>query len=177
MEALFGSIDFSDDFGRFRIPDITTRVSIRDEVKNNPENFIYYTIKDSDRLDTICQRAFGSADYMLILLLFNDIYSPESWPVPNNHFRTWYKENFNWDQSLTEVLGYLDSEDRFHDPEAYVDMGDFQTTAQVISVLGLRPITRYDYELKKNEEKRVLKIPLNSVVSEIVRLINNTLGR
>lgn len=175
METRFGVVDFEDNTGRFILPNLTVHIDIPKELKDNPRNFINYDIKDGDRIDTICDRAFGSADFILILLAFNDIHQPDQWPVPSRYFDEWYTKEYPDDLTHTESVGYLDSEGRRHDPEAYVDKGVYASVSNCVGALGLRSVLQYDLVKTKNENKRKLKIPLPSLANELFRAIETAL--
>lgn len=60
---------------------------IKDVMEQNIDAYYYYTIKDSDRPETLAERIYGDAEAHWIILYSNNIYDPYyDWPMDNRTF-------------------------------------------------------------------------------------------
>lgn len=60
---------------------------IKDVMEQNIDAYYYYTIKDSDRPETLAERIYGDAEAHWIILYANNIYDPYyDWPMDNRTF-------------------------------------------------------------------------------------------
>lgn len=67
------------------VVDILRRVKINSKAANDASLFGSYTLKDTDRPDTIAHKLYGDSELHWIILLFNEIHNPYyEWPMDYN---------------------------------------------------------------------------------------------
>lgn len=64
-------------------PNIMRRTALSEEMKNNRQLYIAYTIKDGETPEMLSDRIYDSPDYAFVILMVNDIHNVfEDWPLP-----------------------------------------------------------------------------------------------
>lgn len=141
--------------------DVTRRTAFLSEVKENPNAYQDYEIRDGESPHMIADRAYDNPDYYWIILLFNDRHDEiEDWPLDQLSLDSYIKRKYD-------------------DPNGIHHWEAISTGAWVClqhPEYDRIPITNSEWEMRLNEEKRKIKIPLPayvlSIVNEHNRLIN-----
>lgn len=167
LSRFFGQAEYNKQGQIVAIPDLTKHVAIPDEYKNNSKYWILYDLKDSDTLSGLSKSVYGSHHYWFLITLLNDMVNIDnSWPIPENGFREWFKKNFP-ELEYSDVYQWVDSKGNVHTPEAYVDLGEVKSIAEAIQKYNLSAVTYFSYFYSKNEEKRRLKLLLPEYATNI----------
>jgi hypothetical protein len=158
LTRYYGTTQFdSIKMGNVMVPNITKGISIPDIYKKDPRYFTQYTLRDSDRLDTLSNTVYGTTKFWWLIALMNDMYDiRESMPLNDDEFNAMLKDKYPLSQSL-DVLFYTDSGGNITDPYAIGRLDNIDID-NVIIRYGLTPITIYDYEIEMNNRNREIKI-------------------
>lgn len=142
--------------------DITKIVTIDQRTKDNPNNYLSYTIQN-ETPEILADRMYDSADDSWVILLFNDIFDvDDQWPISYNDFEQYVISKYG--ESLYDIKFYR----------------SLQTNAIVDSThptYDLLPVTNYEYEIELNDSKRSIKVPVPQVAVEIKRTQRKALKR
>lgn len=144
-----------------RVKNLFRRVKLRDDLQNVFTLFNKYQIKDGARPDTVAEANYGSSDYDWVVLLTAGIVNvTDQWPLSDKDLYR-YAEN-KYGNELTAVRFYettevKDSSNRLILPKGKVVDSNFTIPNPSNPSANLNPvtaITNYEYEVRKNEEKR-----------------------
>lgn len=144
-----------------RVKNLFRRVKLRDDLQNVFTLFNKYQIKDGARPDTVAEANYGSADYDWVVLLTAGIVNvTDQWPLSDKDLYRYVENKYGTD--LTAVRFYettevKDSSNRLILPKGKVVDSNFTIPNPSNPNANLNPviaITNYEYEVRKNEEKR-----------------------
>ena len=144
-----------------RVKNLFRRVKLRDDLQNVFTLFNKYQIKDGARPDTVAEANYGSADYDWVVLLTAGIINvTDQWPLSDKDLYR-YVEN-KYGNELTAVRFYettevKDSNGRLILPAGKVVDSNFTIPNPSNPNANLNPVTavtNYEYEVRKNEDKR-----------------------
>ena len=144
-----------------RVKNLFRRVKLRDDLQNVFTLFNKYQIKDGARPDTVAEANYGSADYDWVVLLTAGIVNvTDQWPLSDKDLYRYVENKYGSD--LTTVRFYettevKDSSNRLILPKGKVVDSNFTIPNPSNPNANLNPvtaITNYEYEVRKNEEKR-----------------------
>lgn len=77
------------------VPNLLFRVNVIREILGNISAYYTYTIKDSDRPDTLAEKVYGDPMAFWIIFYANDIYDPEyDWPLNSDAFEKYIKTKY-----------------------------------------------------------------------------------
>lgn len=133
--------------------DLTRRTALSRLNKNDAFIYFDYTIKDGDTPIILADRIYDDGDLFWLIMYFNDIYDIEDqWPLTS----------VSLDRFIARV--YDNPQGVHHYESAYhgftVD-SDWEESDRVT-------ITNYEYEFRRNEAKRKIKILLPELIGEII---------
>jgi hypothetical protein len=146
-----------------RVKNLFRRVKLRDDLQNIFTLFNKYQIKDGARPDTVAEANYGSADYDWVVLLTAGIVNvTDQWPLSDKDLYRYVENKYGTD--LTAVRFYettevKDSSNRLILPKGKVVDSNFTIPNPSNPNANLNPvtaITNYEYEVRKNEEKRTI---------------------
>lgn len=151
-----------------RVKNLFRRIKLRDDLKNNFTIFNKYEIKEGARPDTVAQEIYGKSDYDWIVLISAGIVNVrDEWPLSNYHLYNYCLEKYGDDLNSTkhyETKEIKDSSGRIVLPVGKVVDSDFTIPNPSNTIINLSqsqvvtPVTNYEYEIRKNEEKRSIYI-------------------
>lgn len=128
-------------YDKYLITDITRRMYIQDKFKNKIGIFDEYIVKDGDTPESIAWKFYGNPNYHWVILLMNDIIDPfYDFPLSDNELSKF----------VTDTYG-AGNENSPHHYELNGVVVDANTP-------NAAPISNFEYEYHKNEEKRKIKI-------------------
>jgi len=143
-------------YNGFAIKDITLKNKLVKQIMEKPFSYSPYFVTDFDRPDSLAYKFYGDAELHWIILLANNIVSVyDDWPVSDLVLRQSIISNFG-EAGLNEVIYYLDQNGELMDPR-YLNSGQLVT-----------PVTRYEYQMRFNDTKRIIIIPKKELVNDIV---------
>ena len=148
-----------------RVKNLFRRVKLRDDLQNVFTVFNKYQITEGERPDTVAEKLYGSSDYDWIVLLTAGIINVyDQWPLSDRDLYQ-YAEN-KYGNDLTAVRFYettevKDSSGRLILPKGKVVDSGFTIPNPSNPNATINPvtaITNYEYEVRKNEDKRGIYI-------------------
>jgi len=167
-----------------KLTNILRRFKIKSSVKSGVDVYYEYDIQAGDRPDTIAEKYYGSAAYAWVVLHFNEILDPVfGWPLFNFEFTQYIKGKYGsissaqatvheYRQILTNSKVLIDGS-KVAKRWVVIDLTTYNTLAEVDKEL----ITKYDYEIDANDEKRKIKILdkrfLNQIQDEVEDILIN----
>ena len=151
----------SDDY--VTVKNLFRRIKLRDDLQNVFTIFDKYQIKDGARPDTVAEEVYGSAELdWVVLITANITRVRDQWPLSSRDIYRYAEEKYGNDINKThhyETTEVKDSQNRLILPAGKVVDSTFtipkpsDPTSTLNPVIG---ITNYEYEMKKNEDKRAI---------------------
>lgn len=152
----YGSVyyTFDDPTKVYLLNDLTTSISVDHRFKIDPRLVLEYTIQDGDRPELLSNRLYSTPSYWWTVLLINNITNyDEQWPIPESDFDTYLESKYPLNE-LYDIHHYETVDGIITDPEVLMSQFDIATIQDAIIRFALQPITIYNYEFNRNEEKR-----------------------
>ena len=151
------------------VKNLFKRGKIRDDVYQNVTYFTKYSIKGDDRPDNVADKLYNNSDLDWIILLSNNIINIQSeWPMPQRDFDRYLIDKYETYEKLNEVHHYETTEVKNSVGAVVVPEGlwvekDYSVTYYDWYARGeitkssldiVVEVTNYEYEDKKEDEKR-----------------------
>lgn len=190
------------DYNNRRTRNITLSTKITEVIKG--ANFLYYTIRDGERPDTVANDYYGDSNLVWIILLANGIIDPYyEWPLSERDFARFIKENFTSIESATSTVKHYRKKDEVlyflkSDSSVIIDAVEFAAAVDssawtlvefdeeiIISIesfdirtdkVDFEPVTIYDFEFELNEQKRTILILERDHVNEVIAKLKELLN-
>lgn len=163
-------IEFNNEY----IRDITRRISISDLAKEN-QNSIYFLheIKTWKRIEDIAYDFYGSCDYYWLIMIANNIVDPfNDWLYKEEDLQDYiYKTYGKWEEQGGKKIWVSTAGDVHH----YEDKERGIVMKKAFS--GGKAVSNYEYEVSRNEQKRIIKVIYPSLVSDIVNSVNDLFSK
>lgn len=161
-----------------RAKNLFRRVKLRDDLQNVFTVFNKYQVPDGARPDTVAEEVYGRSDYdWVVLLSANIINVRDQWPLSNHDLYNFVEDKYGI-EGVNEIKFYettevKDSSGRLilpagkivdknfviYDPDEVQSIVGSGTTVSVIQTLNpVVGVTNYEYEVRKNTEKRSIYI-------------------
>lgn len=144
------------------VKNLFRRAKLRDDLQNVFTLFNKYQIRDGARPDTVAEDVYGAADYDWVVLMSANITNVrDQWPLSDRDLYRFAEEKYSI-QRLNEIKYYettevKDSSGRLILPSGKVVDKTFTIPNPSNPLTTLNPtrgVSNYEYEVKKNEEKR-----------------------
>lgn len=151
-----------------KVTNLTRRVAIKPEIKNNPLCYIPYEIGDGEDPRDIAQRYYGDSEYFYLIFLMNDIHSlEEQWPKSKSAI---YKELESSFINPHSISHYVDSRGTKTDIRGlkYLWGLENEQDSLIVSRFSLKPVTYLEHAYAMNDKKRTIKVLLESYVQQVV---------
>jgi len=170
---------------------------LRDDLQNVFTIFNKYEIKEGSRPDLIAEEFYGSAEYDWVVLVCAGITNyRDQWPLSDNDFYKYCLKIYKNEQNLYsphhyETIEIRDSEDRLILPKgkivdkeftlSYKDgdriySNDPEVTGPNVYPIGksiVIEISNYDYEIRKNDDKRTIYLLKPEYLIEVLNDIED----
>lgn len=144
--------------------------------------FEKYVIFGDDKPYQVSQRIYGSPKYEWVILLTNNIVNVYSqWPKSNDEFDIYFRKKYG--TNIEGLYHYVTKKVEYQGIEVVeegtvVDV-DYKFTLPNGTVIGsdslVRPVSNYEYEYTKNEEKRSIYLinpfVIDDFIAEMERLL------
>jgi hypothetical protein len=148
-----------------RVKNLFRRVKLRDDLQNIFTLFNKYEIREGERPDTVAEDLYSAADLDWVVMLTAGItHVRDQWPLSDrdlyNYSLSKYGDNLN-STRFYETTEVKDSSGRLILPKGKVVDSDFKIPNPSNKASDLNPvtgITNYEYEVRKNDEKRLIYI-------------------
>lgn len=137
--------------------------------------FEKYVIFGDDKPYQVSQRIYGSPKYEWVILLTNNIVNVYSqWPKSNDEFDIYFRKKYG--TNIEGLYHYVTKKVEYQGIEVVeegtvVDI-DYKFTLPNGTVIGsdslVRPVSNYEYEYTKNEEKRSIYLINPFVIDDFI---------
>jgi hypothetical protein len=158
-----------------RVKNLFRRCKIRDDVKKFTTLFNKYQIPEGYRPDNVAEEEYGSAQYDWVVLISADIINVrDEWPLSNREVYTYAEEVYGNELNTIrfyETRQVKDAQGRLILPAGKIVDSNFtirnpdDKTATLNPVVG---ITNFEYETRKNNEKRGIYILKPSYLNQFI---------
>ena len=164
-----------------RVKNLFRRCKLRDDLQNVFTLFNKYEIRDGARPDTVAEELFGSAELDWVVLMTAGITNVRNeWPLSDRELYDYALEIYG--DALNNIHHYetteiLDEDNRTVLPEGLEVDKDFQYsyygTNSTITTNPVVPVTNYQYESKRNDEKRKIVLLKPTMVGVFISDMKN----
>lgn len=134
---------------------ITVRTGFSTATKDDEQYYIEYDLRDGESPEIIADRVYDDATLYWVILMFNDIHDIDSeWPLDSVALEIYIDRIYG--DSKTDIHHYESAASGLWVDEDHPEY-------------DLIPITNYEYEIRVNDDKRKIKVPVPEVVSSLKR--------
>ncbi len=151
------------------------RVKIREDLYSNFMQFDQYKIIGDERPDNVAEKVYGNDDLDWVVLISNNIVDLKNeWPMTQLDLNQYLDDKYT-PQQLTQIHHYETVEFRDRNNQLIVPAGMVVDESFTIEYLGgdigitgnsgvlktaspIKSLTFYEYELHKNDEKRMINV-------------------
>ena len=161
---------------------------LREDIFTDLSYFTKYTIIGDERPDNVAFKAYGSQYYDWVVLLSNNIINfQDEWPLSQRSFESYLDKKYVTQQNLNAIHHYETIEVKDLSgftivPEGLTVSKDFSFTYHDTKIgveltkTGItQEFTNYDYEVKKEDEKRNIFLLKPDYVNIIERNLNSSM--
>jgi hypothetical protein len=149
-----------DDYDYLTAIDITNNYKIR-KILNSYRGISYqpYVIQDGERPDNVSQKLYGTPNYDWIILFVNEIHSIyDEWPKDREAFKQYIIEKYgSLSVAQSTIKYYYDANKNIIDLTTYNSLPASQRSLE----------NAYEYELRKNTSKSIIKTVSLSIAKSI----------
>ena len=153
-----------------RVKNLFRRAKIREDLFANIHEFDKYSIMGDDRPDTVSEEVYGTPDLDWVILMSNNIIDIKNeWPMTQYDLNTYLNEKYTQQQLVDihhyETLQFKDGKGRLIVPDGqvvdenwsleYFDGTHLRNTDGILAGRPVRSVSFFEYEIKKNDEKRI----------------------
>ena len=168
---------------RLIVKNIFRRAIMREDIFNSVTTFDYYNIQENMRPDTVARVIYDDPDLDWVVLITNNITNVrDQWPLSNNDLHEMMLDKYGSYEALENVHHYettliLDEDNRTILAEGLEVDKDFQysyyATNSTITTNPVVPVTNYQYESKRNDEKRKIVLLKPTMVGVFISDMKN----
>lgn len=161
---------------------------LREDIFTDLSYFTKYTIIGDERPDNVAFKAYGSQYYDWVVLLSNNIINfQDEWPLSQRSFESYLDKKYVTQQNLNAIHHYETVEVKDLSgftvvPEGLTVDKDFSFTyydsklgSEVTKTGITQELTNYDYEVKKEDEKRNIFLLKPEYVNIVERNLNSSM--
>ena len=156
-----------------RVKNLFRRVKVREDLFSNLTEFDKYQIHGDDRPDTVAEEIYGNPNLDWVILMTNNIIDVKNeWPMTQYDLNTYLNEKYTQEQLVDihhyETLQFKDEKGRLVVPAGqvvdedwsleYFDGTHLRNTDGILAGRPVRSVSFFEYEIKKNDEKRNINI-------------------
>jgi hypothetical protein len=165
-----------------RVKNLFRRVKLRDDLQNVFTLFNKYQIPEGARPDTVAEELYGSSEYDWVVLLSAGIVNVRNdWPLSDRDIYRFTENKYG--DSINDIKYYQttqvkDSKGRLILPAGKVVDSGFTIQNPNLPLLTINPVagvTNYEYEVLKNNEKRLIYILKPNYLQQFVTDIRREL--
>ena len=166
------------------VKNLFKRAKLRTDIVNVITAFEYYQIEDNQRPDVIAQKLYGDAELDWVILITNNITNiREEWPLSNQDLYKHMIEKYGSDENISGIHHYETTEVRDEYNRLVVPSGlqvdsNYSITYSkldnaLVTVSPVKSVTNYEYEVDKNEKKRLIRILKPQYLSVVITDMRN----
>ena len=164
---------------RITVKNIFKRAKLRTDIEEAITAFSYYQIPENTRPDVVAQNIYGDPELDWVILITNNIMNVRNeWPLSNNDLYDYMLEKYGSVEKLNEVNHWETTEIRDDFTRILLRSGlevdkEFTFTYSIsnttYTVNPTAAVTNEEYEIRKNESKRTIKLLKPEYLSTFVR--------
>ena len=168
---------------RINVKNIFKRAKLRTDVDQAITGFEYYQIPENTRPDVVAQNIYGDPELDWVILIANNIMNViDEWPLSNNDLYDYMLEKYGSVEKLNEINHWETTEIRDDFSRILLRSGlevdkDFTFTYSIsnttYTVNPTTAVTNEDYEIRKNESKRTIKLLKPQYLSTFIKDMRN----
>jgi len=158
-------ITSSEDYVRTK--NLFRRAKIRDDFIKSVNLFDTYKIVGEERPEQVAEKLYGSSEYDWVVLISNNIINiKDEWPLSTEELNRYLNRKYTTAELNSvhhyETLKVIDSTGNLIISSGKIVDSDFsvsyfeKTLGTILTITPVRPISVYDYEILKNEKKRII---------------------
>ena len=141
--------------------------------------FIYYpyVIEDGERPDTLAHEYYGDVKYTWVIFFANDIVDPYfEWPLSTKEMNNFITKKYD---SIAEAMSTIHSYNRIlrettsYKKEVLLEIDE--TTYDSLDPTLRKTVSKYEYEIEKNEAKRSIDLIDDSLVASVFNEVRKSL--
>ena len=166
------------------VKNLFKRAKLRTDIVNVITAFEYYQIEDNQRPDVIAQKLYGDAELDWVILTTNNITNiREEWPLSNQDLYKHIIEKYETENILSSIHHYETTEvkdeyNRLVVPSGLQVDANYSITYSklnnaLVTVSPVKSVTNYEYEVDKNEKKRLIRILKPQYLSVVITDMRN----
>lgn len=166
------------------VKNLFKRAKLRTDIVNVITAFQYYQIKDNERPDVIAQKLYGDAELDWVILITNNITNiHEEWPLSNQNLYYYMIDKYGSDENISGIHHYETTEvkdeyNRLVVPSGLQVDANYSITYSkldnaLVTVSPVKSVTNYEYEVDKNEKKRLIRILKPQYLSVVITDMRN----
>ena len=166
------------------VKNLFKRAKLRTDIVNVITAFEYYQIEDNQRPDVIAQKLYGDAELDWVILITNNITNiREEWPLSNQDLYKHMIEKYETENALSSIHHYETTEvkdeyNRLVVPSGLQVDSNYSITYSklnnaLVTVSPVKSVTNYEYEVDKNEKKRLIRILKPQYLSVVITDMRN----
>ena len=168
---------------RITVKNIFKRAKLRTDIDQAITGFTYYQIPENTRPDIVAQNIYGDPELDCVILITNNIMNVrDEWPLSNNDLYDYMLEKYGSVEKLNEINHWETTEIRDDFTRILLRGGlevdkEFTFTYSIsnttYTVNPTAAVTNEEYEIRKNESKRTIKLLKPQYLSTFVKDMRN----
>ena len=166
------------------VKNLFKRAKLRTDIVNVITAFNYYQIQDNQRPDIIAQKLYDDAELDWVILITNNITNiREEWPLSNQNLYYYMIDKYGSDENISGIHHYETTEvkdeyNRLVVPSGLQVDANYSITYSkldnaLVTVSPVKSVTNYEYEVDKNEKKRLIRILKPQYLSVVITDMRN----
>ena len=155
------------------VTNLLRRVALRTKISKNTYIFDTYDVKDGETPEILAHKLYGDSNLHWIILMINNITDRYAqWPKPYTQWLSFLEDKYPFDSSLSTQL--VDQTHHYEitqtsgDTTVAIDIGTTDTTSD----LSATAVTNYEYEEKKQDELRKIRLLDPSYLEQFIEEFN-----
>ncbi len=168
------------------VKNIFRRAKLRTDIDQAITAFEYYQITEDMRPDTVAEEIYDNPELDWIILIANNITNlRDQWPLSHHNLDNYMLEKYGSYEALSEIHHYETNEIKDENNRIILQKGlvvdeNFQFTYSqsdnsIVTANPAGPVSNYEYEVKLNEDKRMIKVLKVDYVSAMLTDLKNSM--
>ena len=161
-----------------RVKNLWRRVKIREDFLSNYVLFTKYNVIGDERPDNVSEKYYGTPNLDWLVLTANNVIDIKNdWPMTEYDLNVYLNEKYT-PQQLVEIHHYETGEWRDYNNQLIVKPGqvvdenfkvEYLKGGQVRTVSPIKSVSYFEWEVQKNDEKRVIDLVKTEFVDNVLR--------
>ena len=156
------------------VTNLTTRITLSDEVKNNLSLFDEYDIKDGESPELVADKFYGNPELHWLVLHYNEIIDPRfDWPLDTNNINRQVASKY---ANVNGIHHYEDANGNYVNGNVYLlssnDFTEFNIDDVIINITNTG--TGYITQKNSSSNVRVTVTTGGFITGDRIRNISNT---